>query len=224
MQVSHKHGYSALRNIAQGYAFVILGVIAAMFLCSGVFDGKLAAFWMPVHALSVALLVLGGWWWWRMPPLTANWLRWTEQFMIAALLQAYMIPFIAWWRKSPQVPFFAINAIIALIGIAWLLLMLGAVIAETGTILGDRTLKLEGHVGAWLAPVLVIFPLAFAAIGNVIFFLRTGLALNWNTLRIGLLWPAWLDSLVLFAPVLLLAIAVEARLRCIRALRSLEST
>lgn len=213
----HHHSYSAVNHIARGYAFVILGMTSSLFLYAGVLGSWATRLWLPIHVTSVVLMAVGGWWWWRMPPLTANWLRASEQFCLAVLLQAYMIPFVLWWRASPHVPFFAANVLIAIAGVAWLLAMLSAIVAETGHILGDRTLQIEGRIGLWLTPVLILVPLLNAVADSLIFFLNAGLPPALESIRIGTLWPRWTGTAMLFAPVLVLSIAVEARLRCLRA-------
>lgn len=201
---------------------VILGLTASLFLYAGMIMHWPLWTWVATHALAVLLLVAGGWWWWRMPPLTANWLRATEHFCLAALLQAYMIPFIAWWRLAPQVPFFTANIIVAFAGLAWLLMMLGSIVSETGRILGDPMLNVEGRVAAWLGPPVLLVPLCYAIVVSVTFFIRAGLPLTWETVRVGLVWPGWAGTLMLFAPVMLLSMAIEARLRCLRAARWLK--
>lgn len=222
LEPHHRHSYSALSHIAQGYALVIFGMTASLFLYVGMIRDWPLWPWLFTHALSVLLLVGGGWWWWRMPPLTANWLRTTEHFLLAGLFQTYMIPFVIWWRKAPQLPFYTANIIVTFAGLAWLLMMLGGVIAETGRILGDRLLHVEGRLCAWFGPLILIIPLIYAIISSVTFFIRAGLPLTWESVRVGLLWPGWTSTAMLFAPVLLLSVAIETRLRCLRAARWLR--
>jgi hypothetical protein len=218
----HHHSYSAVRHISQGYALVILGMTASLFLYAGALGEWPVRWWIMIHAVSIALIVAGAWWWWHMPPLTANWLRATEQFWLAALLQAYMIPFVVWWKRAPGVPFLTVNVIATLAGLAWLLMMLAAVIAETGRILGDRTMNMEGRICMWLGPPLLLIPLCYAMISSLTFFIRAGFPLEWDSVRVGLLWPSWTATVMLFSPVLLLSVAVETRLRCLRSARWLQ--
>lgn len=215
--VHQRHHYSGISHMAQGFALVIVGLTSALFLYAGLVHAWPTALWLGVHGMAVGLLALGGWWWWRMPPLTANWLRVSEQFCLAVLLQAYMIVFVFWWRGTPQVSFLVANVLVALAGLAWLLAMLGAIVAETGRILGDRTLLVEGRIVYWLCPVLVLVPLLYALATSVLFYLNVSHASLLDAIRIGAMWPGWTPSVMLFAPVLGLSVAVEAHIRCLRA-------
>jgi hypothetical protein len=133
------------------------------------------------------------------------------------MLQAYMVAFVYWWRNTPQVSFLVANVLLALAGFAWLLAMLGALVAETGRILGDRTLQVEGRIVYWVCPVLILAPLLYALASSVIFYLNVDYTQLLDAIRIGALWPRWTASVMLFAPVLALSVAVEARIRCLRA-------
>ncbi len=209
-------------HIAQGYALVILGLTLSLFLYVASIEHWTTAWWLCVHCSSIALVVVGGWWWWHMPPLTANWVRATEQFSMAALLEAYMIPFVLWWRLAPQSPFFTANVIVAFAAFAWLLLALGAIIVETGHILADRELARNGRLCMWLGPPLILVPLGCALAVTTYFFLRAGLPPGLHSIRVGLMWPRWVVLVMIISPVLVLGAAIDARLHCLRAARWLE--
>lgn len=221
---SQRHSYSALRNMGHGFAFVILGLTAGLFLYAAQVRGWSAGIWLSFHVFSVVMLGVGGWWWWRMPPLSANWLRISEQFCIAVLLQVYMIPFAMWWRAAPRELFFGANVLLAFAALAWLLPLLGAMVVETGKITRDRLLVIVGRAAVWLSPLLVLVPLAVALVNAGALHEYTGRTGLLGALRISTLWPRGSGTALLFAPVLVLAVCIEARLRCLRAAKWLRAS
>ena len=107
-------------------------------------------------------------------------------------------------------------------GVAWLFVQLCDVAAETGRILGERTLRLEGQVGAWLCPLLLLLPPAHGVVFSLVFYANAGLPPLLDIARLVLLWPEWIRVAMLLAPLIALAVSMEARLRCIAALRLLK--
>lgn len=216
-----QHRYSALREIATGYAFVVLGATGMLVLFAGLLPP--GPWWMDmaVHVGALLMMAFGGVLLWRMPPMTAGWLRATHHFTLAVFLQLYMVPFILWWRTLPHIGFFTANALIAVAGVAWLLVQLCEISYETGRVLGERTLQVEGRVAAVLCPLLLLVPPVYGVMHGLHFYMNAGLPPVLDATRLILVWPPWIRIAMLLSPILALAVAVEARLRCLAAIRLL---
>lgn len=213
-----------LRSLARGGAFVVLGLTASLFLFTVVPDLFRPVARLSLHASAALLILTGAWWWWRIPPLSSAWLAWSRQFLGAAVLQVYLVPFVGWWLKLPHVVFFALNVVAAMLGLAWLLCALGGLLAETGRVIGDRYLTLEGSVSAVLSPLCIVLPLLYAGGRTAWVVHHSGLTMSWRALHPDLFLPPAVGAFLVFAPLFSLTVSMGARLRILRRVRELSRT
>jgi hypothetical protein len=211
-----------LSSLARGGSFVVLGLTASLFLFTALPDLFTPAVRLGIHALAALLVLTGAWWWWRLPPLSTAWLAWSRQFLAAAVLQVYLVPFVGWWLKLPHVAFFAVNVLAAALGLGWLLCALGGMLAESGRAMGDRHLALEGTVSAVLSPLCIVVPVLYAAGRTAWVLHQSGLAMSWRALHPDLFLPSAVGAFLLFAPLFSLTVCVGARLRILRRIAELR--
>lgn len=183
-------------------------------------DNGRTPWFVMLHAGTVLLVLTGCWRLWSLPPLTSSWLRLSQAALAAAALQIYMIPFVSWWQRAPASPFLALNVLAAVVGLAWLLAMLGALVAEAGKAGAIPALMAEGALCVWIAPLLLLFPVAYT-LGRILlacWAARIPLQ-DWPRMATSGIWPGWTATSMLLAPGLAMMVLLEARWRWRAAMR-----
>jgi hypothetical protein len=134
----------SLGRLVRGLSALFWGLPAALVICAGTaLAGWLRAFSVAPVLTANGLLLFGLWQLGSFQKQERPWRQALDRTRLIGLVNFGLCPFLYWWNKIPEQPFFAL--VVALLALSGLLFLfnLNLVIARLGEMLPDETLRQE---------------------------------------------------------------------------------
>lgn len=134
----------SLGRLVRGLSALFWGLPAALIICVGTaLSGWFRAFSVAPVLATTGLLLFGLWQLGSFQKQERPWRRALDRARLIALVNFGLCPFLYWWNKVPDDPFF--STVVALLVLSGLLFLfnLNLVIARLGEMLPDETLRQE---------------------------------------------------------------------------------
>jgi hypothetical protein len=162
----------SLGRLVRGLSALFWGLPTALIICVGTASaGWFRAFSIVPVLGSTGLLVYGLWQLSSFQRQERPWRHALDRAQFVALINCGLCPFLYWWNKMPEQPFFTV--VVALLALSGLLFLfnLNLVIARLGEMLPDETLRQETRQFTALNRSLLVSLVALAAL--YVFLLQT---------------------------------------------------
>lgn len=149
---------AALLRVAQGMTLVFIGLLAWLFLWSGMIQiPSLVRFGTPASTIPALLWVGGAWNVYRTPALTLAWKRVCGLFLIATALQLYLLPYIGWWHGVTPTAYRYFNIALFISSVLGGLLLINFIAIQVARRLQDQVLRAEAHLSLISTALVVTF-------------------------------------------------------------------
>lgn len=134
----------ALGRLVRGLSALFWGLPAALIVCVGTaMAGWFKAFSIVPGLGATGLLLFGLWQLGAFQKQERSWRAALDRARLIGLVNFFLCPFLYWWNKMPDQPFFTL--VVALLAVSGLLFLfnLNLVLARLGEMLPDETLRQE---------------------------------------------------------------------------------
>ncbi len=155
----------SLGRLVRGLSALFWGLPAALIVCVGTATaGWFKAFSIVPGLATTGLLLFGLWQIGAFQKQERLWRAALDRTRLIGLVNFFLCPFVYWWNKIPDQPFFTL--VVALFGLSGLLFLfnLNLVLARLGAMLPDETLRHETRQFTALNRGLVVVLLLMAGI------------------------------------------------------------
>lgn len=147
MEPTREELTAALLRVAQGMTLIFFGLLAWLFLWSGVIQvPTLSRLGAPISMLPALMWVAGAWQVYRVPSLTPRWKNVGGFFLAAAALQLYLIPYIGWWQAVAPCAYRYFNLALLLLSALGGLVLINLIALQVARRLRDQVLRVEAHL------------------------------------------------------------------------------
>lgn len=158
MEPTREELTAALLRVAQGMTLIFIGLLAWLFLWSGMIEiPSLSRFGTPVSTIPAVLWIVGAWHTYRVPALTPAWKKVCGLFLIATTLQLYLIPYIGWWHDVMPAAYRYFNIALFLLSAVGGLLLINSIALQVARRLEDRVLRAEAHLSLISTALVSVF-------------------------------------------------------------------
>jgi len=214
-----------LLALARGFSRIFWGIGLAVLLITGFLNIRLMnALAISPHILGVLIVVAGTFRLYRADPPIDGWTTRTRLLFAAALLQIYLVPFLTWWRKMPDVKLYAANVFVLVLVTLWLLSLTNKLVADVGDALGNRLLSIEARLCELSAAFFILGPAFCVLFYTLLSSLRTEGGAYTIQVSVRYAWPLWVHVFFAIPFVLTMASAWEAKEACLRAIEEKPET
>jgi hypothetical protein len=204
----------ALVRVARGFSCIFWGIPLSLLLFSGALDIRLFLFVrIPAYVIGVFVAYIGTVFLQRAGALSDMWTRRVRQLLFLLVVEIYLSPFVYWWRRMPNVPYFSANMAALVICTTWSLFAVNRLAGEACRLLRDSAFLVETRVAGWLVVGFMLTPLAHAlytAIRAIV-----GPEGEFFVLEL----PLWIYALVLLPFTITMAVSWKIKERCLQVLK-----
>lgn len=134
----------ALGRLVRGLSALFWGLPAALIVCVGTATaGWFKAFSVVPGLAATGLLLFGLWQLGAFQKQERTWRAALDRARLIGLVNFFLCPFLYWWNKMPDQPFFALIVVVLALSGLLFLFNLNLVLARLGEMLPDETLRQE---------------------------------------------------------------------------------
>jgi len=134
----------ALGRLVRGLSALFWGLPAALIVCVGTATaGWFKAFSVVPGLAATGLLLFGLWQLGAFQRQERTWRAALDRARLIGLVNFFLCPFLYWWNKMPEQPFFTLVVVLLALSGLLFLFNLNLVLARLGDMLPDETLRQE---------------------------------------------------------------------------------
>jgi hypothetical protein len=134
----------ALGRLVRGLSALFWGLPAALIVCVGTATaGWFKAFSVVPGLAATGLLLFGLWQLGAFQKQERTWRAALDRARLIGLVNFFLCPFLYWWNKMPEQPFFTLVVVVLALSGLLFLFNLNLVLARLGDMLPDETLRQE---------------------------------------------------------------------------------
>ncbi len=134
----------ALGRLVRGLSALFWGLPAALVVCVGTATaGWFKAFSVVPGLAATGLLLFGLWQLGAFQKQERTWRAALDRARLIGLVNFFLCPFLYWWNKMPEQPFFTLVVVLLALSGLLFLFNLNLVLARLGDMLPDETLRQE---------------------------------------------------------------------------------
>lgn len=134
----------ALGRLVRGLSALFWGLPAALIVCVGTATaGWFKAFSVVPGLAATGLLLFGLWQLGAFQKQERTWRAALDRARLIGLVNFFLCPFLYWWNKMPEQPFFTLVVVLLALSGLLFLFNLNLVLARLGDMLPDETLRQE---------------------------------------------------------------------------------
>ena len=134
----------ALGRLVRGLSALFWGLPAALIVCVGTATaGWFKAFSIVPGLAATGLLLFGLWQLGAFQKQERTWQAALDRARLIGLVNFFLCPFLYWWNKMPDQPFFTLVVVLLALSGLLFLFNLNLVLARLGDMLPDETLRQE---------------------------------------------------------------------------------
>ncbi len=134
----------ALGRLVRGLSALFWGLPAALIVCVGTATaGWFKAFSIVPGLAATGLLLFGLWQLGSFQKQERTWRAALDRARLIGLVNFFLCPFLYWWNKMPEQPFFTLVVVLLALSGLLFLFNLNLVLARLGDMLPDETLRQE---------------------------------------------------------------------------------
>lgn len=207
---------------ARGFSCVFWGVPLGIGLYFQALDLRQIPWFrdVPPHLVGVVMVCAGAVMLVRAGLVTPGWRKAAREVLAAALLLAYLGPFVYWSARLPvDSLYYQGNLGLLLGGLIWLLFRVNTVAAEVGILAGDQSFVAESRLSGWVVLVLTVLPGLGGAIAGAILAGRYHSTMLAELQGLGRHLPFWIAMWLVIPLALSMSSAWKAKEHCLALLR-----